>query len=374
LHVQHHSNQPLARAKSKSGMKVLITGICGFVGSTLALELKQGSENVDVIGLDNLSRPGSEVNRALLKKHGIRFVHGDLRNPSDLENLPKVDWVIEAAANPSVLAGVSATSSSRQLMEHNLFGTVNALEYCKRHRAGIILLSTSRVYSLAALSGLPMETKNDAFAPRFSAITQPGISANGVTEQFSTQPPLSLYGSAKLASEVVALDYGSAFDFPLHINRCGVLAGAGQFGKADQGIFSFWLHSWRAKRPLKYLGFGGQGFQLRDCLHPRDLCALLVKQMKAPEKSGRVLNVSGGAESGISLAKLSKWCEQRFGPHTVSADATNRQFDIPWLVLDSSRAREEWNWSPKFNLEMILAEIADHADKNPDWLELSNAS
>ena len=58
-----------------------------------------------------------------------------------------------------------------------------------------------------------------------------------------------------LASEMVALDYGNAFDFPVHINRCGVLAGASQFGKADQGIFSFWLHSWRAKR--------------RRCLWPR---------------------------------------------------------------------------------------------------------
>ena len=374
MHVQHNSNQPLARAKSNLGMKVLITGISGFVGSTLALELKRSVEDVDVIGVDNLSRPGSEINRPMLKKNGIRFLHGDLRNPSDLENLPKVDWVIEAAANPSVLAGVSATASSRQLMEHNLFGTVNALEYCKQHRAGMILLSTSRVYSLAALSELPMESKNDAFVPRFSDIKERGISPAGVAEEFSTQPPLSLYGSAKLASEVVALDYGGAFNFPVHINRCGVLAGAGQFGKADQGIFSFWLHSWRAKRPLKYIGFGGNGFQLRDCLHPRDLCALLVRQMNAPEKSGAVLNVSGGAESGISLAKLSQWCEQRFGPHTVGADATNRQFDIPWLVLDSNRARREWNWKPNLNLEMILTEIADHAEKNPNWLDLSNAS
>src|SRR5690242_11172305 len=158
-------------------MKVLITGICGFVGSAIAWELKQTLERVDVIGVDNLSRPGSEINRAFLKKNGIRFLHGDLRNPSDVENLPRVDWVIEAAANPSVLAGVSAAASSRQLMEHNLFGTVNALEYCKQHRAGMILLSTSRVYSLAALSGLPMETRDNAFAPRFEAIQEPGISA-----------------------------------------------------------------------------------------------------------------------------------------------------------------------------------------------------
>jgi len=355
-------------------MKVLITGICGFVGNALAMELRQCADTIDVIGVDNLSRPGSELNRALLQKNGVRFIHSDLRSPSDLENLPKVDWVIEAAANPSVLAGVSNTTSSRQLMEHNLFSTVNTLEYCKRHRAGLILLSTSRVYSIAALSELPMETKNDAFVPRFKDIKQPGISAQGVAEEFSTQPPLSLYGSAKLASEVVALEYGDAFDFPVHVNRCGVLAGAGQFGKADQGIFSFWLHSWHVRQPLKYLGFGGKGHQVRDCLHPRDLCALLVKQMNAPKKSGRVLNVSGGAESGISLAKLSEWCKGRFGPHAVTGDTANRQFDLPWLVLDSSRARDEWNWRPNISLEMILAEIADHAEKNPNWLELSKAS
>jgi len=355
-------------------MKALITGICGFVGSAIALELRRSIEGIEIIGADNLSRPGSEVNRALLKKNRIHFIHADIRNPSDLEDLPKTDWVIEAAANPSVLAGVTAAASSRQLFEHNLFGTVNALEYCKRHHAGLILLSTSRVYSLAALSELPINVRSDAFVPRFEAIKEEGISSAGVTEDFSTQPPLSLYGSAKLASEVVALDYGAAFDFPVHINRCGVLAGAGQFGKPDQGIFSFWVHSWRAKRPLKYIGFGGKGHQLRDCLHPRDLCALLVMQMQHPEKSSRVLNVSGGAASAMSLANLSKWCERRFGQQSVGAEPANRKFDVPWLVLDSSRAAREWNWSPKMNVEGILEEIADHAEKNPDWIELSSAS
>jgi CDP-paratose 2-epimerase len=355
-------------------MKVLITGICGFVGSAVALELQRRIKGIEIIGADNLSRPGSEVNRALLKKNGIRFIHADIRNPSDLEDLPKADWVIEAAANPSVLAGVTATASSRQLFEHNLFGTVNALEYCKRHQAGLILLSTSRVYSLAALSELPMDVRSDAFVPQFEAIEHAGISAGGVSEDFSTQPPLSLYGSAKLASEVVALDYGAAFDFPVHINRCGVLAGAGQFGKPDQGIFSFWVHSWRAKRPLKYIGFGGKGYQLRDCLHPRDLCALLAMQMQHPEKSGRVLNVSGGAASGMSLANLSRWCEGRFGPHPVGTEPANRKFDVPWLVLDSSRAAREWNWSPKTTIENILEEIANHAEQNPDWLELSSTT
>jgi CDP-paratose 2-epimerase len=353
-------------------MKVLITGICGFAGGAIALELQRRIQGIEIIGVDNLSRPGSEINRALMKKRGIRYLHADVRNASDLENLPQADWVIEAAANPSVLAGVSEIASSRQLMEHNLIGTINTLEYCKRHRAGMILLSTSRVYSLAALTALPMESRDDAFAPRLNqAVQEPGLSSAGVTEDFSTRPPLSLYGSAKLASEIVALDYGEAFGFPVFINRCGVLAGAGQFGKPDQGIFSFWLHSWKWKRPLKYIGFDGSGHQVRDCLHPRDLSTLLAQQLKAPEKGGSILNVSGGAENSISLKNLSRWCERRFGPHQVDSDNNIRRYDVPWLVLDSASAGKEWDWRPATKLENILQEIAEHAEKNPHWLELS---
>ncbi len=134
-------------------MKILISGICGFAGSTLARGLAEAGGH-EVMGFDNFIRPGSETNRAGLRGLGIRVFHGDLRATSDLDNLPAADWVIDAAANPSVLAGVDGRSTSRQIVEHNLGGTVNLLEYCKRHRAGFILLSTSRVYSITALAGL----------------------------------------------------------------------------------------------------------------------------------------------------------------------------------------------------------------------------
>ena len=353
-------------------MKVLITGICGFAGSALALELQRLMSGLEIVGLDNLSRPGSEQNRQRLRHSGMRLIHGDIRNPSDLESLPKVDWVIDAAANPSVLAGVSGQTSSRQLMEHNLGGTLHLLEYCKRHQAGLVMLSTSRVYSLELLCGLPVEIKNEAFVPRVEAITEAGFSAEGINEDFSTNPPVSLYGSAKLASELVILEYGLAFDFPVHINRCGVLAGAGQFGRPDQGIFSFWIHSYRWKRPLKYIGFGGNGHQVRDCLHPHDLAALVGAQLRYTGKSGKVLNVSGGNNNSSSLAQLSQWCAARFGVHRIGSDAAVRKYDVPWLVLDSTRVAKEWNWRPATKMEAIFEEIAEHAGENPNWLETSS--
>lgn len=353
-------------------MRILITGICGFVGSTLARELHAAGHAVT--GFDNFIRPGSETNRAPLEKMGVKVLTADLRDTRAMDALPAADFVIDAAANPSVLAGIDGKTSSRELVDHNLTGTINVLEYCKAHKAGFILLSTSRVYSIAPLAALPVVAVNNGF--QLSALNSQlsgGISPAGLTESFATTAPISLYGATKLASETMALEYGETYGFPVFINRCGVLAGAGQFGRADQGIFAYWINAWLRKRPLKYLGFGGHGHQVRDCLHPRDLLPVLERQFKSPKlaTTERIANFSGGADSAMSLKQLSDWCARRFGPHAVVQDGTPRPFDIPWIVLDHAKATRLWDWKPATPTTAVLAEIATHAEQNPGWLELS---
>lgn len=355
-------------------MKILLSGICGFVGSSVAHGLLDHDSTLELIGLDNLSRAGSHLNIEPLRQRGVKLIHADLRSPSDLESIAAVDWIIDAAANPSVLAGIDGTTSSRQLIEHNLYGTVNLLELAKRHHAGFILLSTSRVYSARSLADIPVVVKDDRFEPDHRSVLPRGVSLRGITENFPTTPPLSLYGSSKLASECVALEYGDTFEFPVWINRCGVLAGAGQFGRADQGIFSFWINAYLRRVPLQYIGFDGAGHQTRDCLHPRDLLPALQKQLSAGEtEKPRIMNFGGGTENSMSLAQLSKWCAERFGRHQVTSDPEPRLFDVPWLVMDSGLAEETWGWRPTRSMEAILEEIAGHAEAHPHWLELSAA-
>jgi len=351
-------------------MKILITGVCGFVGSEIARGLKRAAPPVTIWGIDNFSRAGSRLNEAPLRALGVEILEGDIRNPDDLARIPAVDWVIDAAANPSVLAGVDGSTSSFDLLDHNLIGTIRLLEFCKQHRAGFLLLSTSRVYSIPPLASLSVAPENDAYIPRGNELE--GFGTEGIREDFSTVPPLSLYGTSKKASELLALEYGAAFDFPVWINRCGVMAGAGQFGKADQGIFSFWVHRWAGSRPLRYIGFGGHGWQVRDCLHPRDLISLLLRQIESPElTSTRIVNLSGGLTSARSLAQLSSWCTERFGARQVDSDQAPRPFDLPWVVLDSSLAAQVWGWKPETSVETILEEIADHALAHPDWLDIT---
>ena len=353
-------------------MRILITGVCGFAGSAIARALLERRDGLTISGIDNLHRPGSETNRVRLRQLGVKFIQGDIRAASDVEALPAADWVIDAAANPSVLAGLQSSFSSRQLFEHNLGSLVNVLEYCKAHKAGLLLLSSSRVYSIAALVGLPLKPGKDAFELNTEADLPVGVSARGIGVDFSTRAPVSLYGSTKLASEAVALEYGEAFGFPVWINRCGVLAGPGQFGTPEQGIFAYWINAHLRRRPMRYLVFSGTGKQVRDALHPRDLAALLDVQMRQTRAGGqRIYTAGGGPQNTMSLAQLTAWCDARFGAHPVEADAHERAYDIPWVVMDSSASERHFGWQVDTPISTVLDEIAVHAENNPDWLERS---
>jgi len=352
-------------------MKILVAGVCGFVGSHLARGLQKHIETVEIFGIDSLWRAGSESNRRL---NGLRFFHGDLRNSSDLDGLPMVDWVIDAAANPSVLAGVDGKTSPRQIVEHNLLGTVNLLEYCRKASAGFILLSTSRVYSVEQLARLPLKSEAGRFLMRTDAQVPTGVSLEGIDETFSTEAPISLYGATKLSSECLAQEYAACFGFPLWINRCGVLAGAGQFGTAEQGIFSYWLHAWKSRLPLRFIGFSGRGFQVRDAFHPDDLLAAILQELRTPpQASGMILNLGGGVGNALSLSELSDWCRNRWGDHLVTPDFQERPFDIPWTVMDCRKAESKLGWTRRRSIHDILDEIAVHAETCPTWLELASA-
>jgi len=353
-------------------MNILITGGCGFVGSAICRGLVAHLSGCRITALDNLRRQGAETNRGPLESLGVTVVHGDVRMQSDIDALGPFEWLIDAAAEPSVLAGTSAGAAAgsattpRQLVEHNLLGTVNLLEAAARHGAGVVILSTSRVYSIPALADLPLvEAQADrgpAFAVDASQPLPPAVSPAGIGEAFSTAAPVSLYGATKLASEALALEYGHRHGTPCVIDRCGVMAGAGQFGRADQGIFSWWIRQWIAGRPLAYIGFGGRGLQVRDCLHPDDLVALVVAQLASPPPAPEIFNVSGGAGSATSLAQLSQWCHEHLGaypgPQPIGAAAETRPYDLPWVVLDHAAVSTQYGWQPRKTPADIFAEIA----------------
>ena len=141
---------------------------------------------------------------------------------------------------------------------------------------------------------------------------------------------------------------------------------------AEQGIFSYWVRSWAAGRPLRYIGFGGTGHQVRDALHPVDLANLVVRQIVRGLDASGVWNVGGGPDNAMSLAQLSAWCRDRFGDRPVDRDPAPRRWDVPWVVMNPSLASSTFGWRPQISLVDTLGQIAEHHHRHPTWLDLAD--
>lgn len=324
--------------------RILITGGAGFVGSSLARAFK--ADGHDVVTFDNLRRRGSEINLATFKTMGIRFVHGDIRQMGDLEDLDgNFDLLVEASAEPSVLAGLSG--GTRYLLDTNLYGTLNCLELAKKRVGATVFLSTSRVYSIGALRAVPL--KEGATRLEISDPKVAGLSTHGIAEEFAVNEARSLYGATKLASEMFVQEYVAAFGMKAVINRCGVIAGPGQFGKVDQGVFTMWVANHQFGQGLKYIGFGGTGKQVRDLLHPADLFDLVQKEWSNIDKlTGQTFNAGGGHSGSVSLLELTALCQKATGKEVpIASVKETTSVDIPYYVSDNRRVEAALGWRPK---------------------------
>ena len=349
-------------------MKILITGGAGFVGANLATSFKAKMPSATVVAFDNLKRRGSELNPSRLKKLGIEFVHGDIRNPADLDALAgNFDLLIECSAEPSVTAGL--TGSPRYLLETNLVGTLHCLEFARHRVAGTIFLSTSRVYSIAPLKEIALvEAKTRFELAGEQTIT--GLSALGIAETFPTHRPRSLYGASKLSSEFIFQEYMDTYGMKGVINRCGVLFGPGQFGKVDQGVFTLWVANHYYGRSLSYTGFGGSGKQVRDLLHPGDLFSLILLQIEKMDFiSGRTFNVGGGPANSSSLLELTSLCREMVGRSVdLQSVPMTTSVDIPYFVTDSSEVKRTLEWAPQRSVRDMVVDVVGWIRENDAML------
>jgi CDP-paratose 2-epimerase len=344
---------------------LLITGGAGFVGANLAVALAERNPGHTLIALDNLHRRGSALNLPRLGQAGVEFVEADVRDRDALAALPPIDALIECSAEPSALVGMSGDTSYP--FETNLVGAYNCLELARRDGAQFLFLSTSRVYPYPALNELSLTSGDTRFE---LDADQPvdGVSEHGISERFPLDGPRTLYGATKLSAEHLVSEYAANFGFPTVVNRCGVIAGPWQMGRVDQGVFTFWLLHHHFNRPLGYIGYGGEGLQVRDLLHVDDLVDLVAEQLADLEGwNGFVGNVGGGRDVSLSLLETTALCRELTGNELeIGAAGEERPGDVPLYISDCSKLFERTGWRPRRAPREILSDILAWVEQHED--------
>ena len=327
-------------------MKILITGGCGFVGSNIAISIKTKLKKANIYSLDNLFRKGSKINLNRLKSHKIKNYKIDITDYKKIIKLQKFDLIIDCCAEPAIEA---SKNDPNRVFNTNLVGTFNILKKCKKDKAKIIFLSSSRVYSIFDLRKL-IKNLN---------LLKPIKLKKKINESFNTSSASSLYGFTKLSSEKLIQEFSLMNNLKYIINRFGVIAGPWQFGKQDQGFVSLWVAKHVLRKKLAYIGFGGHGNQIRDVIHIDDVCKIIYLQIKNfHKKFNNTFNIGGGVKNSVSLKQLTIKCQKLTGNKiNIGKNRSTSIFDIPYFITDNTKVKKFYSWRPSKNIDQITNDV-----------------
>ena len=312
-------------------MKILITGVAGFIGSNIAHELVARSpmpdaRNPEIIGIDDVST-GSEKNLAKVKQK-IEFHKASILELGKLKQLFKnVDYVLHQAAIPSVPRSVKDPVGTSKV---NVMGTLNVLIAARD--AGVkrvILASSSAVYG-----DTPTLPKHEGMQPQ----------------------PLSPYAVSKYANEMHASQFYELYGLETICLRYFNVFGPNQNPDSEYAavIPKFITKMLRNEQPLIY----GDGSQSRDFSYVKDVVnANLLAINAAKVACGKVFNIAGGKQ--ITLKELVSILNKIMNKNIKPVFGEERKGDIKHSYADVSLAKEQLGYAPKYSFESGLKETVE---------------
>lgn len=313
-------------------MSILITGGAGYIGSHMALRLKDAG--VGAVVLDNLSAGV----RGLVPE-GVRFVEGDVGDRALLDSVftgSGIEAVIHLAG--SIVVSQSVTQPLAYY-ENNVSKSRTLIEACIRHGVRqFIFSSTAVVYDL------------DASMP--------------LTEGAPLRP-ISPYGTSKLMTEWMLRDAAAAHDFSSVTLRYFNVAGAdpeGRSGQAGEDVTHLIKAACRAAlgRRDRLTVFGtdyptADGTCVRDYVHVSDLVEAHLLALEHLRGGGEPRIWNCGYGRGASVRDVIAALERVTGRKLPVEEGPRRPGDPPELVADATRLRRELGWQPRHDdLDFII--------------------
>ena len=319
-------------------MKVLVTGVAGFIGAAVTKQLIQRGD--EVVGIDNLN----DYYDVQLKKDRLTdigenanfsFTKLELSDCVAMENLfrdIKPQRVIHLAAQAGVRYSIK---NPHAYIDSNLVGFLNILEGCRHNNVEhLVYASSSSVYG--ANTKMPFSIHDNV------------------------DHPLSLYGATKKANELMAHSYSSLYDLPTTGLRFFTVYGP--WGRPDMSLFIF-TRKIQAGEPIEIFNNGNHK---RDFTYIDDIVMGVIHTLDSvaqsnPQWSGqkpdpgtsmapyRLYNI--GNNQPVELMRFIEIIEDNLGKKAVKEFLPLQPGDVPTTYADVDDLIKDINYAPSTSVE-----------------------
>ena len=254
-------------------MKILVTGVAGFIGSALSIRLLERGD--EVVGIDNLN-DYYDVNLKLARLDRLKdykqfkFIKLEISDRTAVEALfvrEKFQRVMHLAAQAGVRYSIT---NPHAYIDSNIIGFMNILEGC-RHNAveHLAYASSSSVYG--ANTNMPFSIHDNV------------------------DHPVSLYAASKKANELMAHTYSHLYRLPTTGLRFFTVYGP--WGRPDMSLFMFTRNILEGK-PIDVFNYGNHR---RDFTYIDDIVEGVIRVIDKPAQANTGW-LSGNPDPGTSLA------------------------------------------------------------------------
>jgi UDP-glucuronate 4-epimerase len=314
-------------------MKILVTGVAGFIGFNLTLRLLKGGH--EVYGIDNLN-DYYDVNLkksrlSIIQKYaGFKFILGDLADREKIKNLfeaDSFDYVINLAAQAGVRHSIENPAS---YVDSNLVGFGNILEGCRHSGVKhLVYASSSSVYGLN--TNMPFSVRHNV------------------------DHPISLYAASKKANELMAHTYSYLYKLPTTGLRFFTVYGP--WGRPDMALFLF-TKAILNNEPIKIFN---NGDMQRDFTYIDDIVEGVVRVMNTipspdPDWTSDTPNPSSscvpyklyniGNNQPVALMAFIEAIEKAIGKKAIKEYLPLQPGDVPATYADVNDLIKDTGFKP----------------------------
>ena len=317
--------------------KVLITGGCGFIGTSLIKKMLElgGYETIRILDnfsggtvsdLEEVSRYNLATAENCITKSGVIVIEGDIRDPNVTnQSASGVDCIVHLAANTGVGPSVE---NPRMDMESNVIGIFNMLEAARHHDVGKFVFASS-----GAPAGLVEPPIHEELPPH----------------------PISPYGASKLAGEGYCSAYYHSFNVKTTCLRFGNVYGPRSKKKASV-VAKFIKLAFDGLICEIY----GDGRQTRDFIYIDDLVDAIILSARN-DVGGETFQIASGLEQTVQeVAAMIADQLSQYGITMKLIYKDPRVGDVARNYSDISKAQRILGWSPRTHLDEGLRKTIEY--------------